>query len=243
MMNQKILMLHGWNWKNYPKYNLGNPWSNRVDFIDSLSQSFEMDTPAMPGFCSSIIPATTWGLDDYADWLFDLVQKKDYEKVLGYSFGAAVITRFLTRHSSQLSRIPEIILVSPAISRQYQHKTGLVSWMSKTFMNIFPSLVAWARDVYLTQVIKNPFYIEGNIFQRETYRNIVGIDLSDELGKLISLGLPIRLIFGSDDTATPSEVLLSKIPSARSVTTIIQHGGHDIANTHTAELVTLINKL
>ena len=193
-------------------------------------------------FCDSEIPTTPWNLDDYAKWLFDLLNKKQYDVILGYSFGAAVITHCMFLYKDKILHLPKIVLVSPAITRQYQHATGIISWMSKTFIGTFPGIVRWARDLYLLRVVKNPFYREGGFFQRETYRRIVGVDLSSELDQLLLAHMPMRLIFGSKDTATPPSVLLEKIPAAQSVMTIIQNGGHDIANSHTSEVVAVINQ-
>jgi len=243
MKKTKILLLHGWNWKNYPNHNKVNPWSNRTSFIDALNMSdFEVLTPALPGFGDSIIPTSPWSLDDYAKWLKGQVEKSNPDVILGYSFGSAVITRYLSLLLNG-NTVPKTILVSPAISRRYVHKANFLSKASRLFKNIFPRVVEMIRHLYLVYVVKNPFYTEGGDFQRATYRNIVGIDLSDELRVLFLKGFDIHLIFGSNDTATPPENLLSQVDLARSKTFIIKNGGHDIANSHTDELVLTIKEI
>lgn len=103
-------------------------------------------------------------------------------------------------------------------------------------------MVKILRHLYLCYIIKNPFYKYGGAFQRITYSNIVSIDLTNELEALLDDGSNIYLFFGESDTATPPSLLLRAVPKATSHAYIIKGGGHDIANTHTSELVELITQ-
>lgn len=124
---KNILLIHGWNWKNYPQFNANNSWLNRSDFVNALKKNLEVSHPSMPGFGDSKIPSTAWGLDDYADWLDGILLSKKYDCILGYSFGAAVVTHWLYRkignpNSSANSVNTKIFLVSPAIIRKYRNQ-------------------------------------------------------------------------------------------------------------------------
>jgi pimeloyl-ACP methyl ester carboxylesterase len=89
----------------------------------------------------------------------------------------------------------------------------------------------------LTQVAKNPHVIHGTPFLRETYSNIVAVDLSDELAQLIDANFPITCVFGGEDTTTPPEILFSRAPAARSLSLVIPDGNHDIGGTHPEGIV------
>ena len=77
---------------------------------------------------------------------------------------------------------------------------------------------------------------------RETYRNIVSVDLRDDL---LSVADSLSLIYGGKDTATPNELIKDALKDSvvRHNLYIVSGGGHDIANTHTEKLVSLILKI
>jgi len=62
------------------------------------------------------------------------------------------------------------------------------------------SLGIWIRDFYLASVVRNPYYAKASSVMRETYRNIVGLDLRENLLKVSD---ELVLIYGDKDTATP----------------------------------------
>ena len=61
---------------------------------------------------------------------------------------------------------------------------------------------------------------------------------------LLEMLTPVTLIYGKTDSATPVELVKEAISKSRVQHTlhVIPNGGHDIANTHTSELVSLITK-
>ena len=89
-------------------------------------------------------------------------------------------------------------------------------------------------------MVKNPYYTRATNIMRETYRNIVTVDLSQSL---VSVKEPLTLIYGENDSATPLSLVQNILKNSKiHHIHIISGGGHDIANTHTNELVTLIMK-
>ncbi|MBI2065578.1 MAG: alpha/beta hydrolase, partial [Candidatus Zambryskibacteria bacterium] len=129
-------------------------------------------------------------------------------------------------------------LVSPAIIRRYE-KANL-SFLQKALKKVLPeNLVSLLRDIYLTQVVKNPFYSKATGVMRATYRNIVAVDLRDDL---LDLRVPVTLIYGEKDTATPPEFVREVVGNAKAKheLCVIPSAGHDIANSHTTELVNII---
>ena len=132
-------------------------------------------------------------------------------------------------------------MVSPAILRKYQHSD--LSFVQKALKAILPNtLVSLLRDFYLTQIVKNPYYSKATKVMRETYRNIVAVDLRNDLQ---SISEPLTLIYGENDSATPLALVRDVLNDAESHHDlyVISGGGHDIANTHTDELAGLIKKV
>jgi len=74
---KKLLLLHGWNWKNYPQFNTGSPWNDRSNFVKTLQNEYEVDTPSIPGFGDSDIPKIPWSIDNYVKWLNSLISIKN----------------------------------------------------------------------------------------------------------------------------------------------------------------------
>ena len=65
-----ILLIHGWNYKNY--YNQANDvaWSNRIDFINKLKEKHAVYYPDLPGFGKNKSPNDKkWSLDDYSKYI------------------------------------------------------------------------------------------------------------------------------------------------------------------------------
>ncbi len=237
MKKPKILLIHGWNYSHYTSVGNKDAWNNRSRFIEELSKSFFVVRINLPGFGGQEDPKIPWTVDNYAEYVGTIVQIEKPDYILGYSFGGAVVLRW-----KKLSGDIKIktFLVSPAIIRRYE-KTDLGN-MQKMLKRILPNLlISLLRDFYLTNIRKNPYYSKATRVMRETYRKIVAVDLRNDLLEILS---PVTLIYGECDTATPVELVQETISKSEVQHTlhIISEGGHDIANTHTGELVSLITK-
>lgn len=229
---KKILILHGWNWRNYTRFGVEQPWSNRSEFFQKLQEHFVVIAPAFPGFCGSPEPEKPWNLDDYAKFVDEIVQTEKPDVILGYSFGAAVALhwKYLLKNT-----LTPIVLVSPAITRKYSVKNIHLDFMKQ----ILPNKIIWIlRDWYLRFVIKNSYYLSGTYFLKQSYLNIVRVNLQPELETIGPK--QVVLIFGENDTATPPMVLLEQLTEnspLRDRCVVIPGGTHDIANSHADEII------
>ncbi|MBP6912685.1 MAG: alpha/beta fold hydrolase [Candidatus Pacebacteria bacterium] len=242
---KKILLLHGWNYANYKNIANNpdeNPWHNRQGFVDLLrSHGFEIITPSFPGFVgySYSEPQNSWNIDDYVNYCNELVEQYRPDAVLGYSFGGAVVA--LWKSCLGLDSEVKIVLISPALERQYEKGVNSGTLMLKKMLPNF--LVNLTRYLYLRFIVKNPYYLKGTKFLRGSYLSIVKVKCGQELKKIRPE--QILLLFGSKDTATPPELLEKVIAGNQELlnrVVVILGGGHDIANTHTEELVENIKK-
>lgn len=224
-MKKKILMLHGWNYRNYTKMtDKKDAWHNREKLVNELSKNYDLIKVNFPGFCGASEPSKTYDLDDYAKLVNDLVKKHHIDIILGYSFGGAVATYYASKYNKDI----DLILISPAIVRKANN--------SKKFFKtpkIFDLLRNKLRDIYTIYVIKNNEMKYGTKFLRNTYQNIVRIDLTSELNSLNKDKLII--IYGNDDNQV--QVINSKYLNIN----IIKDAGHDIGNTNTEEIINIIN--
>lgn len=238
-MKAKILLLHGWDWKKYPKFNPTHQWENRQEFIDVLQKKFDIEYPTLPGFNVEDTVQGAWTLQEYARWLNEKVSKNSYDLIIGYSFGSAVITQFLYTYKSTVP----VVLISPAIIRAYAVRDSKVKNIGVKILTVLhlEKIKSIFTSLYLTYIVKNKFYIHGNDFLRNTYRNIVRIDVSDECREILKIKKNILFIFGEKDTATPPQLFLNKVPEAGDLTLIIPNADHNVAGTHPEELAHAIH--
>lgn len=230
---KKIFLIHGWNHNNYTSSGCTDVWSNRSRFVEALSTHFGVVCFNLPGFCGEKEPEYPWVLSDFARYLDRIIKKEKPDILLGYSFGGAILLHWKIVSDDTMIKS---FLVSPAIIRRYENKSVSIGWL-KTLLP--ERLITLARDFYLTSVVRNPYYTKASPVMRETYRNIVGLDLREGLLKVSD---ELVLIYGENDTATPPEPVKDFLALHKShhKLHIIDGGGHDIANTHTDELVSII---
>ena len=191
---KKILLVHGWSHDNYTSSGCRDAWSNRSHFVEALSAHFKVVRFNLPGFCGEKEPERPWFLSDFTRYLDQVIQREKPDIVLGYSFGGAILVHW---KAASDNKAVKAFLVSPAIIRRYENKSISISW----FKTILPErLIVLGRDFYLVSVVRNPYYAKASSVMRETYRNIVGLDLREDLLKVSD---ELVLIYGDKDTATP----------------------------------------
>lgn len=227
---KSILLLHGWNYENYTNLTTSkDAWDNRKDFVDKLSKEYTIYKLNFPGFCGPPEPDKPWYLKDYVEYVYKYIKdnklKVDY--ILGYSFGGAVATLY----NYMKDPTQDIILISPAIARTNVEP-----------INKKPSkLRSTLRDLYLKKIVKNKYMINGTKFLNASYQNIVRIELINELNKIDPNKLLI--IYGDkDEMVDPYKVYNGLDNEHKDRVVFIKDGMHDIANTHTDELISIISK-
>ncbi len=232
---KKILLIHGWNYRNYTKMTKElDAWHNREELVLELEKSFKVYKLNLPGFCGEREPDKAWDLDDYAKYIKDYLDKNklDVDYILGYSFGGAVAINYYLKYGSK----EKIILVSPAIIRNNDK--------SKKFMKtpkMFDKLRNKIRDFYLIHIVKTNEMRYGTKFLQNTYQIIVRIDLKDKVIKIPQDKLLI--IYGDKDTmVNPKGVIQYLDDNYKQRVKLIKDGGHNIGKTHYKEIVKLINE-
>ena len=227
---EKILLLHGWNYDNYTsRTNSTDAWDNRKEFVDKLSEKYEVYKLNFPGFCGEAEPSNPWFLKDFVDYVFNYLRtnKLNVDYIVGYSFGGAVAALYnVLKDPTQ-----KVILISPAIAR-----TNVKPDTDK------PSgLRSALRGLVLKNVVKNEYVLYGTPFLSKTYQNIVRIELIKEVNMINPDKLLI--IYGDkDEMVDPHKVYNELDESHKEKVVFIKDGMHDIANTHTDELISIISK-
>jgi pimeloyl-ACP methyl ester carboxylesterase len=233
-MKKNILLIHGWDYNNYYGRTTQEAWNNRMKFISELEKKYNVYYPSLPGFGTTKEPKTkSWTLDDFADYINEYILKNkikvDY--ILGYSFGGAVALRYKTKFNQDVKEI----LASPALIRNEDNSKHFIK--TPKLLNPIRNFI---RDIYLIKKVKVKEMVYGTKFLRNTYQNIVRVKMLDELETLNPNDF--QLIYGSEDNmVNPQKVIKSVKKEFKNRIVLIDGGGHDIANTHTSELIQIIN--
>ena len=229
-----ILLIHGWDYDNYYGRTTDEAWNNRMKFIKELEKHYKVYYPSLPGFGKTKEPnVKAWNLDDFANYINEYIEENDIQVdyILGYSFGGAVAVRYKKMFNENIKEI----LCSPALIRNENNSKKFV----KTPKFLDP-IRNWLRDIYLIKKVKVKEMVYGTKFLRNTYQNIVRIKMLDELEQFDPKDF--QLIYGSkDDMVNPNKVLSTVNSNFKERIAIINGGGHDIANTHTKEVIDIIN--
>ncbi len=196
----KMLLIHGWNWTNYHSLGCSDAWADRQGFVDRLSEYFDLVKVDLPGFGINPDPKKPMILDGYTAYVYDIYKKENPDFILGYSFGGAIALHLKAKYQNIMAKV---ILVSSAIVRKYNNRN--LDLLSKIANIIIPTVIlSVVRDFYLSNIVRNPYYRNATKVMRETYRNIVGLDLRTELKDVSDT---MTLIYGGMDTATPPELV------------------------------------
>ncbi len=232
---KKILLLHGWDYRYYYKINNCLTWDKRSTFIKELSKNYEIFYPDLPGFGKQKEPnVKMWTLDDYAKYIDDYIKENNLkiDYLLGYSFGGAVALRYKTLFNSNIKEI----LIAPALIRNTNKSKNF--FKTPKILNPIRKII---RDIYLIKIIKVPEMVYGTRFLRNTYQNIVRINMLDELQKYNPKDF--KIIYGDLDTlVNPLKVLNYVNDDFKKRIEIIKGGDHDIGEKKTSSTLTIINK-
>lgn len=235
-MKKKILLLHGWNYKNYTSMTKEkDAWHNRKDFVDKLSEKYDVYKLNFPGFCGEEEPNRAWDLSDFANYVKEYIEANNIKPdfILGYSFGGAVAVEYNLLFDND----QKMILISPAIIRNHEKSKKF----AKTPKVVEP-LRNKLRDAYLIHIVKNKYMVHGTKFLRETYQKIVRVELLEQLSQINPS--KISIIYGSEDRMVNPKYVINHIPSEyKECISVISGGGHDIANTNKEELLDIIYKV
>lgn len=233
-MRKTILLIHGWNYRNYTSQtNEKDAWHNRSELVNELEKNYEVYKLNLPGFCGQSEPSKAWDLDDYVYYVREYIDsnKLHVDYILGYSFGGAIAVRYKTKFNDNT----KLILVSPAIIRTNNK--------SKSFIKtpkILQGLRNTLRDLYVIHVVKTNEMVYGTKFLRKSYQSIVREDLKDEVKKINKKDFTI--IYGENDEQVNPNKVIEYLGEGYDNITLIPGGKHNIGVTHVKEVVEAILK-
>jgi len=213
-----ILMLHGW----------GDSSATFAQLSKSLGSEYMCISLDLPGFGSSGIPTEDLQLSDFADYVTKFLEKigvADIYAMIGHSNGGAIAISGLA--SGRLSTEKLILLASAGVRDDQRFKKTVLKSASKTVKFATKILPQTAREKLRKksyQAIGSEMFVNEDM--QETFKNIVGHDVQQEASKLT---FPTLLIYGREDTATPTrygQILSASIKGSKYVEVEAGHFVH-----------------
>ena len=218
----RILLLHGWGCD-----------SGSFSFIEGalLSQATVI-TLDFPGHGRSDEPPEPWGVGEYMEQLYALLQQESLlpVQVVAHSFGCRVAIKMAHAHPQAIGRL--VITggagIRPPVSEHSRKRTARFKACNGFLQKLTAIKPLTPLVARLQTALRNHFgsqdYIKLDETMRKCFVKIVNEDLLPLLGSIQS---PTLLIWGSADTATPlwmGQTMETEIPDAGLV--VFEGGSH-----------------
>jgi pimeloyl-ACP methyl ester carboxylesterase len=187
-----VVVLHGW----------GDNSAGLSALCDHLSKQYDVIAVDLPGFGGTVPPPVAWGLDEYAHFVRAFLQKLGVNNVwafVGHSNGGAMAIRGLANGDLEAEKL--VLLASAGIRNVYKGRNKALRIITKTgklFTMPLPSAMKQKirRKVYKT--VGSDMLVAEHM--QETFKRVVTDDVRADAARL---ALPVLLVYGEDDDATP----------------------------------------
>jgi len=186
-----VLILHGW----------GDNSKGWQEFQELINKDYDVIVLDLPGFGGTDAPTQTWGLDEYAAFVSAFLKKirVKSEAIIAHSNGGAIAIRGLAQGKLQAKSL--VLLDSAGIRTYHKGRNRVIRMLTKTGKLVTMPLPAsfknrLRRKVYKT-VGSDMLVVES---LQETFKRVVTDDIQSDAA---ALNLPVLIIYGEEDTATP----------------------------------------
>lgn len=172
-------------------------WKSPVDlFCGVIGDIPNLLAINLPGWGGSERPFETWGLFEYANFVREFLQKLNISNpiLIGHSVGAAVAVEYLKNGG----RAEKLIIIGGAIIRERSGRAQRIFIAAKIFRSLFPFINKKTRQRLAGKNLSTDYREAGEMVN--IYKRLISEDRQETFSKL---NLPINLIWGRDDDATP----------------------------------------
>lgn len=187
-----IVLLHGW----------GDSAAGLGALQKQLAKTYRVIAADLPGFGATQLPVMTWGLDEYAQFVahfLDKIQVKEVLAIVGHSNGGAVAIRGVSRG---VLKPEKLILMAAAGIRDHG---GLRKMSYKVLAKGGKAVTVWLPAEQRNKLRQKLYKSAGSDMLivpelQETFKKTVSEDVQTDAAKLV---VPVLLLYGEQDTATP----------------------------------------
>lgn len=205
--SQTILLLHGWA-------DSGKTFDMLAREIAAAQDGYSLILLDLPGFGGTSAPEEAWSLSDYAGFVAAFLKKinKQPVAIVGHSNGGAIAINGLAH---EVLQTPKLILVGSAGIRTKSIKKEtmrLLARPAKLAIKAAPKSTQKRIRQKLYAAVGSDYLVAEHM--QETFKKVVSYDVRAEA---VQLKIPVCLIYGEQDTATPpshGDLLAEAIPDA-----------------------------
>jgi pimeloyl-ACP methyl ester carboxylesterase len=224
--HQHLIWGHGW----------GQSSAVFVPLAEALKPFASSTLIDFPGFGKSALPPASWGTAEYADAVAQWLQSQPRAPLvwIGHSFGGRVGIQLAARHPQLLAGM--VLIASAGLPRQRTFFQQIRFSLRKTFFKMAKRFLREGPQLErLRQQMGSADYRSAGAL-RPVLNRVVGEDLTETARRV---QCPTLLIYGNEDTETPSEMgqqLKGLIPGAELALldgfghlNILNEGRHQVA--------------
>ena len=189
-----VVLLHGWG-ANITLF------EKIMGFVSTKYKVLAMD---MPGFGLSSEPSEPWNVDDYVAFVVEFLKDYDTKNVilLGHSFGGRVAIKLCSLDPKPFD-VQKVILVDSAgvmPQKSSLEKSSVMKLAKKVLGSETVNKLAPNAVEKLKKMRGSADYNAASPIMRKTLVNVVNEDLT---ALMPNMTMPVLLVWGSADTATP----------------------------------------
>lgn len=231
--SKTILFLHGWADK-------GATFNELAIQITQANSEYVAILLDLPGFGSTQIPNNAWGLPEYAQFVSQFIKKTGLspECIIGHSNGGAIAVYGLS-HGVFDTR--QLVLIGSAGIRDKSIKKDAMRIASKPVkwaLKLAPNRVQRKIRQRIYGAIGSDYLVAEHL--QETFKRVVSYDVRQDAQQV---SIPVRLIYGKNDTATPpsyGQQLSECIPDSN--LTILPQSGHFVHQEQASKVASIISE-
>lgn len=187
-----VLLLHGW----------GDSATGLRGLQQALAKTYRVIAVDLPGFGATEAPKAVWGLSEYAHFVAKFLGKIDsapLHLLVGHSNGGAIAIRGLA--SGTLKSRKLVLLASAGIRSEYKGRVKVLRYLTKAGKVLtmpLPKRVKTTLRQKVYRTVGSDMLVAEHL--QETFKKVVTDDVREDAARL---DLPVLLIYGEHDEATP----------------------------------------
>ncbi|HSX47054.1 MAG TPA: alpha/beta hydrolase [Patescibacteria group bacterium] len=223
----KVFIIHGWT------YSL-DKWTSLVSILEQ--QGIEVVQLHVPGLTTTTDHA--WDMPGYVAWLKQQLDGETRPIVIGHSNGGRIALNYAVAYPNSLEKL--ILIDSAGI-----YHGDIVSKLKR---GTFKAVAKLGKPLAKVPLIKKVFYkligakdyYRASEDMKQTMKNMLAADKQLDVS---SIAVPVQLIWGADDTATPiADAKKLQARLAHATLDVIPGTGHSPHATHPSEVAAIIMK-
>jgi pimeloyl-ACP methyl ester carboxylesterase len=229
-----VVFVHGWGLS-------ARSYAKALPLI--AASGHRVIAPALPGFGRSDALPGEYTFEKLANWLDDLLDHVGVDEpaaLVGHSFGGGVATATAWHHRERARSLTLVNSVGGSVWKDGGHlgprslaDRPLWDWGLHLPAEFRPPGLGgrgpWrasrkALPVVLRDVVTNALTNPGAVWRAADLARRA--DLRDELAELAERGLPVSIVWGSEDTVVPEATFLAMCDAVGADGDIIEDAGH-----------------